>query len=60
MGEVILVCLIVPPLLIAGVIITSKGECYWCGSRLEGVSYSKVKGKNTCDKCWAKGECDND
>ncbi|APC44481.1 hypothetical protein [Pseudoalteromonas phage PH357] len=34
------------------VIVTSKGECYYCGNRFENNDIVfKVKGKKTCSDC---------
>lgn len=41
--------------------ITSKGECYFCGHRFEDWETTmKTEGKKTCTDCWAEGRYDGD
>lgn len=55
MIEFILTFLLAPFVLLGGVILLSDGECYECGTRLEGGRHTKLNGKNVCDDCWVKG-----
>lgn len=50
--ELILVLLGLPIIILVGLIITSKGECYYCGHKFENSDIVfKVKGKKCCSDC---------
>lgn len=50
--ELILMLFWLPIVILAGVIITSKGECYYCGKRFERNDIVfRVKKKKCCGDC---------
>ena len=45
-----------PFIILLLVIVTSKGECYFCGHRFEeGEVVMKTLGDKTCRDCYSKG-----
>lgn len=54
--EILLILLFTPFIILFALIITSKGECYFCGYKFkEGEVVLKTQGDKTCRDCYAQG-----
>ncbi len=53
--EILLVILAFPLGVLIGMILTSDGECYYCGKRFDNPP-PRINGKKMCDNCWASGK----
>lgn len=53
--EILLILVLTPFVIVGGVILLSKGECYFCGHRFEEWDIvMKTEGKKTCTDCWVE------
>ena len=59
--EILLILVLTPFVIVGGVILLSKGECYFCGHRFEDwENIMKTEGEKTCTDCWENGRYKGD